>query len=308
MKIIILPGSRRKSFSLAIGPVAGTGLLLAMLTTVGSAFYGGVHYAALHSEEITDRLRRQVGSVWEQELDQQQQEIAAARTEAQKSLDAMAGRLSILQGNVLRLDALGSRLSSMAGVDMEFGAGNPPGMGGPEPTTAQEALGTRDFLADLADLERSVQDKSDKLSALESILLDRSLREQTQPEGNPVTEFWLSSAFGFRTDPLTGMREFHSGVDFAGAAGSPITAVATGIVTWSGPRFGYGNMVEISHGNGYLTRYGHNSRNLVEIGDKVDKGEIIALMGSSGRTTGTHVHFEVVRNGEFLNPRGRMKL
>lgn len=308
MKIIILPGSRRKSFSLAIGPLSGVGLLLAALGVFGGSFYGGLYYATLHSEEIADRLRRQVGSAWEQELDQQQQEISAARTEARKSLDAMASRVSILQGNVLRLDALGARLSTMAGVDMEFGAGNPPGMGGPEPTAGQVALGTGDFLTALADLERAVQDKADKLSALESIMLDRSLREQTQPDGSPASDFWLSSVFGFRTDPMTGLREFHSGVDFAGAAGSPITAAAAGIVTWSGPRFGYGNLVEISHGNGYLTRYGHNSRNLVGIGDKVEKGEIIALMGSSGRATGTHVHFEVVRNGEFLNPRGSMKL
>lgn len=308
MKIIILPGSRRKCFSMALGPATGMVLALAVIAGLGASFYGGLHYAMAHSDAIADRMRRQVGSVWEQELKQQQEEIVSARTEAQKSLDAMAGRLSILQGNVLRLDALGSRLSSMAGLDMEFGVDNPPGMGGPEPTLAQEALTSGDFLSALADLERAVQDKSDKLSALESMMMDRSLKEQTEPEGTPVSELWLSSGFGFRTDPITGMREFHSGADFAGAAGSPITAVAAGIVTWSGPRFGYGNMVEISHGNGVLTRYGHNSRNLVQIGDKVEKGEIVALMGSSGRTTGTHVHFEVVRNGEFMNPRGRMKL
>lgn len=308
MKIIILPGSRRKSFGVAIGPVAAVALVLAVAAGLAGTFYGGLNYAMIHSDAIADRMRRQVGFVWEQELDRQKQEISSVRTEAQKSLDAMAGRLSVLQGNVLRLDALGSRLSSMAGLDMEFGVENPPGMGGPEPTAAQESLTSGDFLGALADLERAVQDKSDKLSALESMMMDRSLKEQTQPEGIPVSDMWLSSGFGFRTDPITGMREFHSGVDFAGAAGSPITAVAAGIVTWSGPRFGYGNLVEISHGDGVLTRYGHNSRNLVQIGDKVDKGEIIALMGSSGRTTGTHVHFEVVRNGEFLNPRGRMNL
>jgi murein DD-endopeptidase MepM/ murein hydrolase activator NlpD len=308
MKIIILPGSRRKGVSLAIGPLGGTLLAAVLLAVVSGSFYGGLHYATVHSDTVGDRLRREVGSVWERELERQQREVERTRLEARNSLDAMAGRLSILQGHVLRLDALGSRLASKAGLDMGFGEAGSPGMGGPEPTAAQESLGARDFLADLIELERELQDKADKLSALESIMLERSLSEQTQPEGTPVADFWQSSAFGFRTDPITGKREFHSGVDYAGPSGSPITAVAAGIVTWSGPRFGYGNMVEISHGNGILTRYGHNSRNLVGIGDKVEKGEIIALMGSSGRTTGTHVHFEVVRNGEFLNPRGRMNL
>lgn len=308
MRIIFLPGSRRKSLSVSVGPVAGALLLLTVAAGLGGAFYGGLHYALVHARDIRDSLRSDAGSVWEQQLEQQIEIVARTRMEAERSLDAMAGRVSILQGHVLRLDALGSRLAAMADLDMEFGVDNPPGMGGPEPTVAQQSLGTADFLSALADLERALQDKSDKLSALESIMMDRSLKEQTHPNGSPVSDFWLSSSFGFRTDPLTGKREFHSGVDFAGPAGSPITAVAAGIVTWSGPRFGYGNLVEISHGNGYVTHYGHNSRNLVGIGDKVKKGEIVALMGASGRTTGTHVHFEVVRNGEYLNPRGKMKL
>ncbi len=308
MRIIFLPGSRRKSLSVSVGPVAGVLLLLTFVTGLGGAFYGGLHYAVAHARDIRDSLRSDAGSVWKQDLEEQIEIVTQTRLEAEKSLDAMASRVSILQGHVLRLDALGSRLAAMADLDMEFGVDNPPGMGGPEPTVAQQSLGTGDFLLTLADLERALHDKSDKLSALESIMMDRTLREQTHPNGSPVSEFWLSSSFGFRTDPITGRREFHSGVDFAGPAGSPITAVAAGIVIWSGPRLGYGNLVEVSHGNGYVTRYGHNSKNLVGVGDKVKKGEIVALMGASGRTTGTHVHFEVVRNGEYLNPRGKMNL
>ena len=143
---------------------------------------------------------------------------------------------------------------------------------------------------------------------MESMLIDRSLQEQTSPEGRPAMSSWISSLYGFRTDPVTGRREFHQGMDFAGRPDTPITAVAAGIVTWSGPRFGYGNLVEVSHGNGYLTRYAHNRKNLVTVGEKVEKGEIIALMGTSGRSTGTHVHFEVVRNGAHMNPRQYVKL
>ncbi|OGT84565.1 MAG: hypothetical protein A3H91_13200 [Gammaproteobacteria bacterium RIFCSPLOWO2_02_FULL_61_13] len=308
MRIIFLPGSRRKSLSVSLGPVVGVLLMISVTAGLGAAFYGGLHYALVHTQDIRNSLRDAAGSVWKKELEAQIEIVGRTRIEAEKSLDAMAGRVSILQGHVLRLDALGSRLAAMADLDMEFGVDNPPGMGGPAPTVAQQSLGAGDFLSTLADLERDLQDKSDKLSALESIMMARSLKEQTHPKGTPVADFWMSSAFGFRTDPLTGKREFHSGVDFAGPTGSSITAVAAGIVIWSGPRLGYGNLVEISHGSGYVTRYGHNSKNLVGVGDKVKKGEIIALMGASGRTTGTHVHFEVVRNGEYLNPRGKMNL
>lgn len=308
MRIIFLPGSRRKCLSISLGPVTGALLLITVAAGLGGAFYGGLHYALVHAQGIRDILRNDAGSVWKKELDAQIEIVGRTRIEAEKSLDAMAGRVSILQGHVLRLDALGSRLAAMADLDMEFGVDNPPGMGGPEPTVAQQSLGAGDFLSTLADLEHDLQDKSDKLSALESIMMARTLKEQTHPKGTPVADFWMSSAFGFRTDPLTGKREFHSGVDFAGPTGSSITAVAAGIVIWSGPRLGYGNLVEISHGSGYVTRYGHNSKNLVGVGDKVKKGEIIALMGASGRTTGTHVHFEVVRDGEYLNPRGKMNL
>jgi murein DD-endopeptidase MepM/ murein hydrolase activator NlpD len=267
-----------------------------------------VRFATGAAAEIQDGFNSAAGTIWGRELNNQRALVMRARRDAERSLDALAGRLGILQGHVLRLDALGSRLAGMAGVDMEFGLDSPPGMGGPEPVTDPESLSTTDFVAALSDLERTLQDQSDKLFALESIMLERSLREQTSPNGSPVADFWLSSPFGFRTDPLTGKREFHTGIDFAGPSGSPVKAVASGIVTWSGPRLGYGNMVEVSHGNGYFTRYGHNSRNLVGIGDKVKKGDLVALLGASGRTTGPHVHFEVVRNGEYVNPRGRMKL
>ncbi len=138
---------------------------------------------------------------------------------------------------------------------------------------------------------------------MESMLIDSTLQSQTIPTGSPTLDGWVSSLFGKRTDPMTGRVEFHDGIDYAGKSGSPILAVASGIVTWSGVRHGYGNMVEINHGNGYQTRYAHNKKNIVVVGEKVDKGQIIALMGSSGRSTGTHVHFEVVNNGKAVNPK-----
>jgi murein DD-endopeptidase MepM/ murein hydrolase activator NlpD len=192
--------------------------------------------------------------------------------------------------------------------DMEFGFDSPPGIGGPAPEYLQESIDVSDLLDALAQLEAGLQDKAEKLSAMESMLIDRTLREQTLPDGAPVAGAWVSSLFGFRSDPVTGKREFHQGIDLAGRPEMPIAAVAAGIVTWSGIRYGYGNMVEISHGNGYLTRYAHNRKNLVAVGERVEKGEIIALMGSSGRSTGTHVHFEVVRYGTHVDPRRHIAL
>jgi murein DD-endopeptidase MepM/ murein hydrolase activator NlpD len=122
------------------------------------------------------------------------------------------------------------------------------------------------------------------------------------PSGSPVKNGWVSSGYGKRTDPFTGKKEFHKGVDFAGKAGSEVLSVGDGIVSWVGERTGYGNLVEITHGNGYVTRYGHNKKLLVAVGDTVKKGQQIAVLGSTGRSTGPHVHLEVVHNDQQVNP------
>ena len=163
-------------------------------------------------------------------------------------------------------------------------------------------MGISDLTVTLDTIEHSLNDRREKLTAMESMLIDRALQEQTLPEGRPALGGWMSSLYGYRTDPISGKKEFHQGMDFAGKLETPITAVAAGIVIWSGLRYGYGDLVEISHGNGYTTRYAHNKKNLVTVGEKVEKGEIIALMGATGRSTGVHVHFEVLRNGKHLNP------
>ena len=135
------------------------------------------------------------------------------------------------------------------------------------------------------------------------MLMTRNLQAEVIPAGRPITRGWLSSYYGMRTDPFSGRRAHHSGIDFAGKMGSDVVTVAAGVVTYSGRRSGYGNLVEINHGKGYVTRYGHNSELLVEVGETVKKGQIIAKMGSSGRSTGPHVHFEVLVNGRAVDPK-----
>jgi len=151
-------------------------------------------------------------------------------------------------------------------------------------------------------LQHQLESRESQLGILESLMLDRKLKQQSAVTGRPIKKGWMSSKFGYRTDPFKGHRAWHNGVDFAGKEGADVVAVASGVVTWSAERNGYGQMVELDHGEGYITRYAHNKKNLVNVGDTVKKGEVVGLMGSSGRSTGPHVHFEVYKNGRAVDP------
>ncbi len=237
------------------------------------------------------------------ELDQQRLEVQEAARSAEENMNALALRLGKLQAHVMRLDALGQRLTKMAKLDKgEFDFDREPARGGPGPSEGA-TMGVPDFLKSLNELSAQLEDRSEQLAVLETMLMSRNLQAEVMPAGRPVTRGWLSSYFGRRTDPFTGRRVHHSGVDFAGRLGSDVVAVAAGVVTFSGKRSGYGNLVEINHGNGYATRYGHNLENLVQVGQTVKKGQVIARMGSTGRSTGPHVHFEVLYNGRAVNPK-----
>ena len=309
MNIIFFSSSKKNSIRVSLGPVAVSVICVSTLLMSCALFYAGTRYSINRSVELLYSIRNQTESALEAEFNEQVENLRKVKLKTEKSLDAMAGRLSLLQGHVMRLDALGSRLASMADLqDIEFGVDNPPGMGGPEALSDQVSINLPDLLTTLDELELTLQDRTEKLRVMESMLIDQSLQEQTSPAGRPARGGWLSSLYGYRTDPISGKKEFHQGMDFAGKAGTPITAVAAGIVIWSGPRYGFGNLVEVSHGNGYVTRYAHNQKNLVNVGEKVGKAEVIALMGNSGRSTGTHVHFEVLRNGKHLDPRKYISL
>ena len=237
-------------------------------------------------------------------LDNQRNEIADTRQQTEDTLDALAIRIGQMNARVIRLDALGRRLTEMGDLeDGEFDFDTEPAIGGPEeePYAAGSAE-VPELLAAMAELNSQLDDREVQLGALESMLLDQNLSERVYPQGRPVRSGWMSSYFGRRTDPFTGKPANHAGIDFAGKMGAEIVAVADGVVTWSGDRYGYGVMVEINHGAGYSTRYAHNSENLVSVGDEVRKGQIVALMGESGRATGPNLHFEVLRNGQRVNP------
>ncbi|MCI0516196.1 MAG: M23 family metallopeptidase [Woeseiaceae bacterium] len=240
-----------------------------------------------------------------EELAAQQAAIATTRQQTEDTLDALAIRIGQMNARIIRLDALGRRMTEMANLDDgEFNFDSDPALGGPEepyPTTGS-AVAIPDVVTAMQELDGQLADRESQLGVLESVLLNQNLSERVHPAGRPVKQGWMSSYFGRRTDPFTGKPANHTGVDFAGKEGAEVIAVADGVVTWSANRYGYGQLVEINHGNGYITRYAHNSENLVSVGDEVKKGQTVALMGDTGRATGPNLHFEVLRNGTRVNP------
>ena len=278
-----------------------TGLLLlaSVILVTGSMIFSGFR-AGINTE-----ARQQLAEVAELRtlIQQQQTEIARIHKDALGNLDALALRLGRMQAQMLRLDTLGERLVQQADLDTaEFDFNMQPPVGGPHNAASLSTLSVPDFLEMLEALNMTVADRETKLVALEQLIMNRSLHERTLPSGRAVEHGLLSSKYGMRIDPFTGKQEHHKGIDIAGKEGAPILAVADGVVTWAGDRTGYGQLLEISHGNGYVTRYGHSKQPLVEAGDTVSKGEAIALMGSTGRSTGPHVHIEVIHNGNQVNP------
>jgi murein DD-endopeptidase MepM/ murein hydrolase activator NlpD len=245
---------------------------------------------------------------WSGKLRQQQEEITEARRQLQERLDALASRVGQMNAHVIRLDALGRRLTEMAKLDKgEFDFDSEPAVGGPEGLVEGAIVTSPDLTAMLDGLAMQIKDRERQLSVLESLISTRNLSQQIVPGGRPVTQGWISSYFGHRADPFTGRKAFHRGVDFAGPAGAQVIAVAAGVVTYSKERFGYGRTVEINHGNGYVTRYAHNHKVLVAVGDTVQKGAPIALIGSTGRSTGPHLHFEVLKQGRAVDPMSFVK-
>jgi murein DD-endopeptidase MepM/ murein hydrolase activator NlpD len=235
---------------------------------------------------------------------QQKSDLQAARGQIDGKVDAIAARVGSLNAQLIRLDALGRRLTDLAGLDRgEFNFDQPPPVGGPEGSEAQGgSVQVPELTAVLDTLEEQINDREQQLLALETLMSSRELGQRIMPGGLPLIGGWISSHFGYRTDPFTGRGAFHAGVDFAGPPGSRVVAVGPGVVSYAGWKQGYGYTVEITHPTGYMTRYGHNSRNLVRVGQSVQKNDPIAVIGSTGRSTGTHVHFEVLRDGNVLNP------
>jgi hypothetical protein len=239
-----------------------------------------------------------------QSFAQERRILEDVKLDAQGQLDVLALRMGRMQSHLLRLDALGERLVEMGKLDEgEFSFQESPAMGGPEASdgTDPESL-MPGLLQELDQLERKISSRELQLNLLEDLIMNSNLEEIIHPMGQPVKHGFISSLYGMRNDPFSGKRTMHKGIDFAGKEGSDVVAVAAGVVTQAGMQSGYGMLVEINHGKGYVTRYGHNKELLVAVGDRVKPGQVIGKMGSTGRSTGPHVHFEVLRNDKVVNP------
>jgi murein DD-endopeptidase MepM/ murein hydrolase activator NlpD len=239
-------------------------------------------------------------------LADQREEALKTQEIVQGHLNAMALRLGELQAQMLRLDGLGERLAKIAGLKPQelpsLQPGHVPGRGGAESSLPSRQLSVEEFSALLAKLGQQVDQRSDQLSVLEALLVQDSANRKFLPTYSPIVDGWFSSNFGYRIDPFSGTQSFHEGIDFPADAGTAVVAAASGKVIAAGGHAQYGKIVEIDHGNGLLSRYAHASQVFVKEGDLVVRGQRVASVGSTGRSTGPHLHFEVRLNGVPQNP------
>jgi murein DD-endopeptidase MepM/ murein hydrolase activator NlpD len=233
-----------------------------------------------------------------------EEEIKRSETEMKDNLNSLAVRVGEIQARILRLDAFGERLAKVAGIKpTEFRFDEKPGQGGPAPSAAfSRDLSLPEFKQKLDEIARILDDRSDKLGVLDSVFMDDRLARKTIPTTLPVHMGFYSSNYGYRIDPITGRSTFHTGVDIIASPGTPVVAAAGGVVSTVEFHPEYGNIVDIDHDNGLTSRYAHLLKSMVKVGDVVMKGQLIAQVGNTGRTTGPHLHFEVREKGVPLNP------
>ena len=266
---------------MALAAVLGTGVLFGTGAGLALAMAGGKHDAA--------------------RLAQQERELEQVKAQSQQEINALAARLGELQAQANRLNALGERLTEAGQLeDGEFDFQGTPGQGG---TEAAGDMPLADLLAGLDEVQGQFEASGRQLGVMESLLFDRQLENNALPVRSPVRRSYITSGFGYRADPFGRGRALHKGIDFDANVGDPVLAVADGVISFAGSKSGYGHTIEVDHGNGYVTRYAHNSRLTVKAGDLVRAGQQMAKASSSGRSTGAHVHFEVWEHGNVVNPR-----
>ncbi|MFT6030238.1 MAG: hypothetical protein ACI8O8_001982 [Oleiphilaceae bacterium] len=293
MKLTLLFRSNKARFVLNINKQK---LLLILLVVSGFSL---VSSRSTHSpEENIARIQYAKSG-----LEQQANEVNILKTTTEQRMTGMMLKLADMQSQIQRLDALGSRLVEQAKLNPdEFSFNKRPSMGGPLDNNPFTIEVQHELLSKMTGMIDVIQNKAQELTALESIMLSHHINQESRLEGKPISSGWLSSYYGIRKDPFSGMPAMHKGLDFAGKEGESVLATGAGIITWSGRRGGYGELVEIDHGGGLVTRYGHNKKVNVKIGDVVTKGQSIAIMGNTGRSTGAHVHYEVIHKGKQQDP------
>ena len=298
MHIILVSDRLAKTRSIQLSPrhvaLAAAAVAAGIVVLSSLVFYFGVRHASELKLPLFQSLVRAV------------QVEDSKRTDAyvRENLNVMAVKLGEMQAQLVRLDALGERLSSAAGIrPSDFRFGEIPGRGGAlSSALPPHDLSLGDLSRQLDFMAQQMEFRGDLLGALDSRLLDARVRQTLTPTIRPVDGSWSASGFGWRIDPITGQVALHEGIDFIAETGTPIHAAAAGVVMTAEYHPAYGNMVEISHGGDLLTRYAHTSKMLVKPGQLVKRGEKIAEVGTTGRSTGSHLHFEVRLKGVAQNP------
>lgn len=248
-------------------------------------------------------VKQDASKVWQAELNAQKDEVARIKQQSLEKIDSLTPKIGELQARLIRLDALGKRLTSVANLSDEFDFDQPPPMGGPEDSLEEAFAYTDSELTQALDLlTNKIEQRQQQLELIQSLLTNRNLADQVYIAGRPIKKGWMSSPYGRRTDPFTGRSAWHGGIDFAGKQDSEVIATGAGVVVFAGPRSGFGNLIEIDHGDGYLTRYAHLNKFKAQKGDLVQRGETVGLMGCTGRCTGPHVHYEVLYLGRTVDP------
>jgi murein DD-endopeptidase MepM/ murein hydrolase activator NlpD len=301
MQIILVSRSRKlpKTFDLTDRRLRWKLLSVLAVAVIGCVGVGVT--LALTVASPRDRALAEIQDL-QQQIKQQNAQLGGVRQDSQRGLDALAVKLGQLQAQSTRLNALGERLVQVGKLDDgEFNFDQPPAVGGVEDVSGGAYALPPALDSSIDQLASQLDSQQAQLSALQSLLLDARIESNLKPTGMPV-QGYISSYFGVRADPFDGRSARHTGIDIAAPIGTPVHAVAEGMVTYAGVRSGYGNVIEIDHGNGYMTRYAHNSALDAHPGQHVQVGDVIAQAGSTGRSTGSHVHFEVWYDGRVVNP------
>ena len=308
MQIIIIPKRSDRVCRTCLSSRAtwALGLFLFLVLPLGA---GGAAWSLANKFSANSNGQSAAETIDEQKqrLAELNRQLVEIKRKSEANLDALSIQLGRMQAESMRSNALGQRLAEMAGLDKsEFDFSIEPAVGGSEAEIIARPLDIADLKDEIDRIAKNLSEERMELTLLENLMIDRDLKQSLDPKGWPVKRGYISSAYGYRSDPFTGKKAFHKGVDIPSAKGSPIYALAAGVVTYAGNKKGFGNMVEIDHGQGYSTRYAHISEIAVKTGDRISQDQVIAKIGSTGRSTGPHLHLEMLKDGRRFNPRKRL--
>jgi murein DD-endopeptidase MepM/ murein hydrolase activator NlpD len=274
--------------------ILGFSTLLAFGIIIG--VWGGYRLAQRDWQKNQDIISQE----WQQYLANDHYQLKDIQLQTEQQLELMSQHLGRIEANIVRLNALGERLVTVAKLDKDEFNFNQDEVS----LALKRHKGKASIAMTLKELDMVLDKRYAQMNTIHLALLTRIGQSELSfsGAGKPVAKGWISSFFGHRSDPISGHSAWHKGVDIVSHEGDEIRALAGGVVSFADVKGAYGQMVEINHGNGLATRYGHNKELLVRPGQLVKKGQTIALLGSTGRSTGPHVHLEVHKNGEAVDP------